>query len=145
MYSFGFFELVHYPYYFHNSYLYPYHAYHQSLNEVLNGLSLSSYFKLGLHYNASITLKPLENDTFVSAYTLDGVIKSGQEIVDKCMGVWQEGDMVMVDDLLDVRDASALRYLKKVREGVCVCMYVYMYVCMYVSVVCAWICMQVLV
>lgn len=70
-----------------------------------------------MHYNSSITLKPLENpDTFVSAYTLDGVVKTGQELVDKCLGVWQEADIVLADDLLDVRDAAALRYLKKVSK-----------------------------
>ena len=78
---------------------------------------MASEMKLGVQYNAEKVLRLGEGGAFASTYAIEGnALKSGQDIVERLVPVWQDNDLVAVDDLLVWKDTPALKYLKKVRE-----------------------------
>lgn len=73
---------------------------------------------LGLHFRASQMLKPATVADAASTYILDSlaptVAKSGAEVVEVLMGLWQESEFVSLEGGLADSDVAALKLLKKV-------------------------------
>ncbi len=83
--------------------------------ETLREHDLHQEIKLGLYFNAEMLLRPNASGNFTSAYmTENNAAKSGQEVVERMLALWQDTDLVSMDDVLAVNDTSAMRYLKKV-------------------------------
>lgn len=85
------------------------------MKEVFSEHDLHNDLKLGVRWNADKLLKVAEGGAFASTYVIENnAVKSGQDIVERLLVLWQDADIVSVDDVLSSKDTNALRFLKKV-------------------------------
>lgn len=60
-------------------------------------------------------LKANDQGGFISSYQMEpNAVKSGQDLVERWLTIWQEHDIISVENLIVSKDAQALKYLKKV-------------------------------
>lgn len=70
---------------------------------------------MGVVYHHQELIKSAEPGNF--SYELEGhATKTGMEVVDGLLALWQEQEIISVDMPLAVGDLSGLRYLRKVND-----------------------------
>eukprot|EP00981_Chlorochromonas_danica_P008316 scaffold2111_cov167-Ochromonas_danica.AAC.5 len=86
----------------------------QIVKEVLVELDLERELKVGIHFGAQHLLKANDQGGFVSSYQIEpNAVKSGQDLVERWLTIWQEYDIISLENLIVSKDSQALKYLKK--------------------------------
>ena len=128
-----YFFFISYSIYNNLSFYYLSLIYSQHISDILVEMDLHHEVKQGMHARAEYLLKqpidPVEPEYF---YLLDGTAgaaRTGGEVVDTYTTLWQEVELITLDEGVYGQDAAALMTMHKVCIYCVVCIiYVYVYV-----------------